>query len=194
MTCKRMNSTSWARRIVLTWTTAALAVVAGYSQTPAIPRQGRLSPDQHFEWRIDDAHDPVRYELVEVGSQRVLATVKDYFYDQGHALAVRHAQGAGVYWNDHSTLVALDEFNYRRAGRLYLFWIQNGKAGPIPFDGLITPPAGAAEARFCVRHGWESATRLSIRLAAQLSSGEVISKGYLIDVSDPTHPKIQPDP
>jgi hypothetical protein len=98
-----------------------------------------------------------------------------------------------VYWNDRSNLVALDELNYRRAGRLYLFWIQDGKARPIPFEGLITPPAGATEARFCVRHGWRSATQLSIRLAAQLSSGEVISKGYMVDVGDPTHPKIQAD-
>jgi hypothetical protein len=190
MNCKRMNSMRWAVRLLVTLSAATLAIGAGHSQTPAIPRQDRLSPDQRYEWRID-AHDPVHYELVEAGGQRVLATVKDYFYDQAHALAVRHAQGAGVYWNDRSTLVALDEFNYRRAGRLYLFWIQNGKARPIPFDGLITPPAGATEARFCVRHGWESATRLSIRLAAQLSSGEVISKGYVIDVADPTHPKVQ---
>ena len=189
-----MHPMRWATRLLLTLSTAAFAAAAGYSQTPAISRRDdRLSPDQRYEWRID-AHDTVRYKLVEAGSRRVLATVKDYFYDQGHALAVRHAQSAGVYWNDRSTLVALDEFNYRRAGRLYLFWIQNGKAKPIPFDGLITPPAGATEARFCVRHGWESATRLSIRLAAQLSSGEVISKGYVIDVNDPVHPKIQPEP
>jgi hypothetical protein len=180
-------------RLVLTLSTVALAINPGYPQTPAIPRQDHLSPDQHYEWRIAP-RDPVHYELVEAGTQRVLTTVRDYFYDQGHALAVRHAQGAGVYWNDRSTLVALDEFNYRRAGRLYLFWIQNGIARPIPFDGLIALPAGATEARFCVRHGWESATHLSVRLAAQLSSGEVISNGYLIDVGDPTHPKIQPEP
>jgi hypothetical protein len=185
-----MNSIRWAMRLLVLLSTGGLAIVAGDGQTPALPGQNRLSPDQRYEWRID-VHDPVRYELVETGVQRVLATVKDYFYDQAHALAVRHAQAVGVYWNDRSTLVALDEFNYRRAGRLYLFWIQNGKARPIPFDGLITPPAGVMEARFCVRHGWESATQLSIRLAAQLTSGEVISKGYVIDVADPTHPKVQ---
>lgn len=189
-----MHPIGWATRFLLTLSITGMVAGAGYSQTPATPRRdARLSPDERYDWRID-ARDPVRYELLEAGSRRVLATVKAYFYNQGHALAVRHAQGAGVYWNDRSTLVALDEFNYRRAGRLYLFWIQNGKARPIPFDGLITPPAGATEARFCVRHGWESATRLSIRLAAQLSSGAVISTGYLIDVGDPTHPKIQPEP
>jgi hypothetical protein len=190
MSYKGMDSIRWAMRLLATLSTAALAIVAAHSQTPAIPRQDRLSPDHRYEWRIN-AHDPVRYELVEAGGQRVLATVKDYFCDQGHALALRHAQGFRVYWNDRSTLVALDEFDYRRAGRLYLFWIQNGKARPIPFDGLITPPAGATEARFCVRHGWESATQLSVRVAAQLKSGQLNSKGYVIDVPDPTHPQVQ---
>ena len=180
-------------RPMLTLYTAALAITAACPQTPVLPRQDRRSPDERYEWRIE-GHDPVRYELVEAGSQRVLATVKDYFYDQGQALALRHAQGVAVYWNDRSNLVALDELNYRRAGRLYLFWIQNGKARPIPFEGLITPPAGATEARFCVRRGWKSATQLFIRLAAQLSSGEVISKGYVIDAGDPTHPKVQAEP
>lgn len=193
MSRNRMNAAGWAIPLMVVLATAALAIAAGHSQVPPLPRHERLSPDRRYEWRIN-VHDPVRYELVETGGGRVLATIKDYFYDQGHALAVRHAQGAGVYWNDRSTLVALDEFNYRRAGRLYLFWMQNGKARPIPFDGLVAPPAGATEARFCVRHGWKFATQLSVRLAAQLSSGEVINKGYLVDVGDPTHPKIEPEP
>ncbi|MBW0000094.1 MAG: hypothetical protein JO015_13415 [Verrucomicrobia bacterium] len=193
MSCHGIRKVRRAAELLPTFFSVMLVIAAVRAQTPAIPRQDRSSPDQRYEWRVD-VHDPVRYELVEAGSGRVLATVRDYFSDQGHALAVRHARGAGVYWNDRSTLVALDEFNFRRAGRLYLFWIQNGKARPIPFDGLITSPAGATEARFCVQHGWESATQLSIRLAAQLSSGEVISKGYLIDVADPIHPKVQAQP
>lgn len=180
-------------KLLPTFFSVVLAVVVGRAQTPAIPRQDRSSPDQRYEWKIN-VHDPVRYELVEAANGIVLATVRDYFSDQGHALAVRHAQGAGVYWNERSTLVALDEYDLRRAGRLYLFWIQNGKAWPIPFDALITLPAGATEARFCVQHGWESATRFSIRLVSRLASGKVISKGYLIDVADPTHPKVQTPP
>ena len=188
-----MNTIGWTMALMLALSTVASAITAGYSQTPVLPRQDRRSPDERYEWRLE-VRDPVRYELVEAGSQRVLATVKDYFYDQGQALAARHAHGVAVYWNDRSNLVALDEVNYLRAGRLYLCWIQNGKARPIPFDGLITPPVGATEARFCVRRGWKSATQLPIRLAAQLSSGEVISWGYMIDVGDPTHPKAQADP
>jgi hypothetical protein len=193
MSYHRSHVMRQATQLLPTFFSAVLAIAAPPAQTPAIPRQDRLSPDQRYEWRIN-VHDPVHYELVEAGSGHVLATVKDYFSDQGHALAVSHAQGAAVYWNDRSTLVALDEFNFRRAGRLYLFWIQNGKARPIPFDGLIIWPAGATEARFCARHGWESATRFSIRSAAQLSSGEVISKDYVVDVADPAHPKVQAEP
>jgi hypothetical protein len=194
MRCESKHFMERAMQLILALSAAAAPIAtAGYAQSRALPPQDRRSPDGHYEWRIE-AHDAVRYELVEAGSRRVLAVVKDYFHDQGHALAARHAQGVRVYWNDRSNLVALDEFDYRRAGRLYLFWIQNGKARPIPFDGLVRPPASATETRFCVRHGWESAARLSIRLAAQLSSGEVISKEYTADLADPTHPKVQTDP
>ena len=152
------------------------------------------SPDQRYAWRVEATRGPVRYELMETDTRRILVAVTDYFSDQeNHALAASHARNVAVYWNDRSTLVALDEFNYRRAGRLYLFWIQRGKANPIRIESLIRTPRATTEARFCVWHGWRSATRISIRLAAQNRTGEVVSKTYLLDLTDPVHPKAQPE-
>lgn len=190
----RIDAIKRAMQIIFIVSAVGAAAVAAYPQTPALPPQDFRSPDRRYEWRIE-AGNPVRYELLaDAGRQRVLTTVNDYFHNQGHALAMRHAQRVRAYWNERSDLVALDEFDYRRAGRLYLFSIQNGKARPVSFDGLVTLPGGASEARFCVRQGWKSATQLSIRLAARLNSGEVINKGYVIDAGDPTHPKVQAEP
>ena len=147
------------------------------------------SPDQHYGWRIR-TENPVRYELTELPGLRVLATVKDYFWDQDQKLAVKHAHRAVVHWNPTSSLVALDEFDNRRAGRLWVFWLKDNQAHPIPFESTIKPPLHTTEKRFCVAQGWRSPTQLSVRLAGRLASGEVISQTYLLDLADPTHPRV----
>src|SRR4051812_45405606 len=102
-----MNAATPIALFVLTLAIAASAIDAVHPQeAPARSGHDRQSPDQRYEWRIE-THDPVRYELVAVANQRILATVRDYFYDQDHTLALRHAQSVAVYWNDRSTLVAL---------------------------------------------------------------------------------------
>jgi hypothetical protein len=154
-----------------------------------VPLDHARSPDQQYEWRVR-TEDPVRYELTELPGLRVLATVKDYFWDQDQKWAVRHAREAIVRWNATSSLVALDEFNYRRAGRLWVFWLKGNQAHPVSFEGAIKAPVRTTEKRFCLAQGWRSPTLLSIRLAAHLASGEVIGKAYLLDLADPTHPKL----
>ncbi|HEY0790282.1 MAG TPA: hypothetical protein VGD78_04380 [Chthoniobacterales bacterium] len=159
-------------------------------QTPVTQPLGNArSPDQHYEWRVR-TDNPVRYELTELPGTRVLATVKDYFWDQGQGLAARHAIRATIRWNATSSLVALDEFNYRRAGRLWVFRLKDNQAHPIPFESATTPLMHTTEKRFCLAEGWRSPTLLSLRLAARLTSGEVISLPYLLDLEEPTHPKV----
>jgi hypothetical protein len=104
--------------------------------------------------------------------------------------AILYAKAVGVYWNQDSNLVALDELNYRRAGYLYFFSIRDGLAKQIE----ISPqkPPDADETRLCADKGWISPLKFSIRQAVKLKNGDFKSDYRSIDFVDLDHPKVQP--
>ena len=157
------------------------------SNNPFAPRGNPKSPNGRYDWVVNTTN-PVRYKLVDTTSGKVLATLKSYFADSGGQEAIRYAQAYGVYWNNDSSLVSLDELNYRRAGKLYFFALQEGKAKPINVDQLIPIPANSVEDRLCADKAWVSPLKFSVRLAMKLKNGEIESKFFVIDFSNLDHP------
>jgi hypothetical protein len=159
------------------------------SNNPYTPRGDPQSPDGRYGWVVSTTN-PVRYELLDTTSRTALATLESYFADSGGAEAVHYAQAYGVYWNKDSSLVALDELNYRRAGKLYFFALEDGKAKPINVDQLIPIPINSVENRLCADRAWISPLKFSVRLAMKLRNGEFKSKFLVIDFSDADHPTV----
>jgi hypothetical protein len=159
------------------------------SNNPYAPRGNPKSPDGHYGWVVNTTN-PVRYELVDTKSRKDLATLKSYFADSAGEEAIRYAQAYGVYWNKDSSLVSLDELNYRRAGKLYFFALEDGKAKPINIDQLIPIPSNSVEDRLCADKAWVSPLKFSVRLAMKLKNGEFESKFFVIDFSDTDHPTV----
>src|SRR5208283_1244853 len=99
--------------------------------------------------------------------------------------ALRYARAVAVYWNKNSNLVALDELNYRRAGDIYFFSIQDGKAKQIEVS--VPKPPDADETRLCADKSWISPTKFSLRQAIRLKDGDFQSKYYTLDLANLDH-------
>jgi len=147
------------------------------------------SPDGLYEWRVTTT-PTIRFELIHIPTENAIATVNAYYRDPDE-MNVRYANAAGFYWNRDSSVVALDELNRRRAGYLYFFVVQGGKAETRRAEQLIPIPK-TEEARLVVDPGWISPTTIRVRLATRYGGSDTTSKFYLIDFSNPDAPKIQP--
>ena len=156
---------------------------------PYTPRGRARSPDGHYEWRVRKV-PTLRYELIDIATGNAIATVNAYYPDPDE-MNIRYANAAGFYWNRGSSVVALDELNRRRAGCLYFFVLQGGKAA-VRRAGQLIPIPKTEEGRLVVDPGWISPTKIRVRLAAQYGGIAPTSKFYLIDFSNPDAPQVQP--
>src|SRR5215472_17406093 len=144
--------------------------VAGYlfGQNPPVvtdpyAARGRTkSSDGKYDWIIREI-PTIRYELSDVATGDAIATVSSY-YPIANAMNVRYANAAGVYWNSDGTVVALDELNRRRAGCLYFFVLNEGKANQYRAEQFISSKKRADEARLVVDPGWVSPTKIRVCL------------------------------
>jgi hypothetical protein len=156
---------------------------------PYAPRGKSKSPDGVYEWVVKT--DPtIRYELIHVGTRTPVATVNSY-YPAPDPMNIRYAHAVGAYWNDASSIVALDELNRRRAGHLYFFILTEKKAREYRPEQFIPIPKTADEARFVVDPGWISPTKIRVRLALKSPGSDPASKYYLIDFSKPGNPVVE---
>jgi hypothetical protein len=160
------------------------------SANPYVARGDPRSPDGKLEWRIKTT-DPVGYELVETASSKTLLTVPAALADAGGEPALRYARAYGVYWNKTGDLVVLDELNFRRAGKIYFYRVQDGQATELLVTQKIPRPAGADEARICADKGWLSPQQFSLRQAVKFRGGEAKSLYYIVDLADAAHPQIR---
>jgi hypothetical protein len=172
-----------------------LAVTAMAQNPPATgdpytSRGNPKSPDGKYEWVVRTT-SPLRYELMSVFDGKVLATVNSYYPD-ANSTNIRYAKAYGVFWNKAGTVVALDELNRRRAGRLYFFILESGAAREIRAENIFTTPANAEESRVVVDPGWLSGTKIGVRQALKTKSGEFFSKYFTVDFGNPDDLKIQP--
>jgi hypothetical protein len=156
---------------------------------PYVPRGNPQSPNGKYEWAVR-TNNPIRYELIDTSNGNAIATVKAYYPDVDSA-NIRYAKANGVFWNWNGTVVALDELNRRRAGRLYFFTLRSGNVHEMPSESIVPIPASADEGRLVVDPGWISRTKIRIRLALKASSGDITSRFYLIDFSDPDRPMVR---
>ena len=153
---------------------------------PYVSRGHPTSPNGKYGCYVRTNY-PIRYELIETSDGKVLATVKAY-YPEVENSNIQYAHAAGVYWNWDGTIVALDELNRRRAGRLYFFILRNGNVREMSSESVVPIPAPAVEGRAVVDPGWTSRTKIRIRLALKARDGEITSRFYLIDFTDPERP------
>jgi hypothetical protein len=160
------------------------------SGNPYTSRGNPKSPDGKYEWVVRTTN-PLRYELMSVLDGKVLATVNAYYPDASSA-NIQYAKAYGVFWNKAGTVVALDELNRRRAGRLYFFILGSGAAREIRAENIFTTPANAEESRVVVDPGWLSGTKIGVRQALKTKSGEFFSKYFTVDFGNPDDLKIQP--
>jgi|HubBroStandDraft_4_1064222.scaffolds.fasta_scaffold483570_1 hypothetical protein len=160
------------------------------TNNPYASRGNPTSPNGRYAWVVA-ANSTVTYQLMDRGNGKTLATIKSYFADSGGPEALRYARAVGVYWNEDSNLVALDELNYRRAGYLYFFSLQDGRAKQI--DISVPKPSNADETRMCADKGWISPEKFSIRQAVKLKNGNFKSDYCNIDFADLNHPNVQPE-
>jgi hypothetical protein len=159
---------------------------------PYASRGDPISPNGKYEWVVRTAY-PIRYELIDRSSGKTIVIVKAYYPDVDSA-NIQFAKANGVFWNLDGTVVALDELNRRRAGRLYFFTLRNGQVHEIPSESVIPIPASADEGRLVVDPGWISRTKIRVRLALKARSAEITSKCFLIDFGDPDRPIVQSVP
>src|ERR1700722_9446928 len=172
-----------------------LAVTAMAQNPPAMgnpytSRGNPKSPDGKYEWVVRTT-SPLRYELMSVLDEKVLATVNAYYPDASSA-NIQYAKAYGVFWNKAGTVVALDELNRRRAGRLYFFILESGAAREIRAENIFRTPASAEEGRVVVDPGWLSETKIRVRQALKTKSGEFFSKYFIVDFGNPDDLKILP--
>ena len=157
---------------------------------PYASRGNPKSPNGKYEWVVRTTN-PLRYELMNVPDGKVLATVNAYYPDANQT-NIQYARAYGVFWNEAGTVVALDELNRRRAGRLYFFILESGAAREIRSENILTTPENAEEGRVVVDPGWVSGTKIRVRQALKTKSGEFISKYFTVDFANPDDLKIQP--
>jgi hypothetical protein len=156
---------------------------------PFAPRGKSKSPDGNYEWIVKTL-PAVRYELINLGTKNAIATVSSYYPDPDET-SMRYANAVGVYWNQDSSVVALDELNRRRAGHLFFFALSGGTAHEYRAEQFVVTPKTADEARFVVDPGWISSTKIRIRLATKTRESDSTSKFFLIDFSNPNAPQVQ---
>jgi hypothetical protein len=156
---------------------------------PYVSRGNPKSPNGKYEWAVR-TNNPIRYELIETSRGTTLATVNAYDADVNSA-NVQYAKANGIFWNRDGTVVALDELNRRRAGRLYFFTLRNGNVREMPSEGIVPIPASTDEGRLVVDPGWVSPTKIRVRLALKGRSGDTTSRYYLIDFNDPDRPTVR---
>jgi hypothetical protein len=157
---------------------------------PYTARGNPKSPDGEYEWTVRTT-DPIRYQLVNVPAGKELATVNAY-YPEANSANIRYAKAFGVFWNKAGTVVALDELNRRRAGHLYFFVLENGTAHEIRSENIFATPSNAEEGRVVVDPGWVSATKIRVRQALKIKSGEFLSQYFTVDFANPDDLQIQP--
>src|SRR6478672_2667159 len=90
---------------------------------PDASRGNPKSPDGAYEWVVR-ADTSIRYELIDHSNRQKIMTVSAYYPDVDSA-NIRYARASGFFWNQDGTIVALDELNRRRAGRLYFFTLRS---------------------------------------------------------------------
>jgi hypothetical protein len=159
------------------------------SGNPYISRGNPKSPNGKYEWIVRTDY-PIRYALIDIASGKTIASVKAYYPDV-YGLNIQFAQAIGVFWNRDGTVVALDELNRRRAGRLYFFTLRDGDVREMPSESILPIAASADEGRLVVDPGWVSRTKIRVRLALQAKSGNTTSRFYDIDFSDPDRPTVR---
>jgi hypothetical protein len=159
---------------------------------PYASRGNATSPNGNYKW-IVKTDDRIWYELVDTSRGKTLVAVKA-FYPEIDSSNIRYANASGVFWNSDGTVVALDELNRRRAGRLYFFTLRNGTFYEIESESIIPIPVSAREGRVVVDPGWVSPVKIRVRLALKTRGGAFVSKYYLIDFTDLDQPKLQAVP
>lgn len=179
-------------RMVILWLIAAAAMAQNPPENgdPYVSRGNPTSPNGKYTW-IVRTDIPIRYELVDTSDGKALAVVKAS-YPENDMLNIQYAKANGVFWNSDGTVVALDELNRRRAGRLYFFTLRNGTVHEIASESIIPIPESAGEGRVVVDPGWVSPARIRVRLALKTRGGTFVSEYYLIDFTDLNQPKLQP--
>jgi len=168
---------------------AAMAQNPPENGDPYVSRGNPTSPNGKYAWivRIDN---PIRYELVDTSDGKTLAVVKAS-YPESDMLNIQYAKANGIFWNSDGTVVALDELNRRRAGRLYFFTLRNGTVHEIASESIIPIPESASEGRVVVDPGWVSPASIRVRLALKRRDGAFVSEYYVIDFTDLNEPKLQ---
>jgi hypothetical protein len=156
---------------------------------PYAPRGKSKSPDGVYEWVVK-TNPKIRYELINISTATPVATVSSYYPDPD-PMNLRYANAFGAYWNNASSIVALDELNRRRAGHLYFFILKEGKAREYRPEELIPISKTADEARFVVDPGWISPTKIRVRLAMKSGGTGPASKYYLIEFANPDNPRVE---
>jgi hypothetical protein len=157
---------------------------------PYATRGNAKSPDGKYEWIVKSS-PTIQYELIDTATKNAIATVKSYYPDRDE-MNVRYANAVGAYWNQDSSVVALDELNRRRAGYLYFFTLTNGKVRKFRAEQFVPLPKTFDEARFAIDGGWISPVKIRIRLAEKSVRSNPKSIFYVIDFSNPNSPQIQP--
>ena len=187
-----MNCTTMRMLTIFLLAVSAQAQNPPETGDPYVSRGNPKSPNGKYEWAVRTNY-PIRYELIETSSGKTLATVRAYYPDVDCA-NVQYAKANGVFWNRDGTIVALDELNRRRAGRLYFFSLRNGSARETPSESIVPISASADEGRLVIDPGWISSTKIRVRLALKGSSGDATSRYYLIDFSEPDRPLVRSTP
>jgi hypothetical protein len=158
---------------------------------PYAPRGNPKSPDGKYQWTVRTTN-PICYELMNVPEGKPLARVNAY-YPEANGMNIQYAKAYGVFWNKAGTIVALDELNRRRAGHLYFFILENGRAREIRSERIFATPWNAEEGRVVVDPGWVSGTRIRVRQALKTKSGEFLSHYFTVDFAQPDDLLTQPD-
>jgi hypothetical protein len=183
-----MNSNIMRMLMISLLAVSAAAQNPPESGNPYNSRGNPKSPNGKYEWIVRTDY-PIRYELIDISSGKTIAVVKAYYPDVDGA-NIQFAKAIGVFWNRDGTVVALDELNRRRAGRLYFFILRNGDVREMPSESILPIPTFADEGRLVVDPGWISRTKIRVRLALQARSGNTTSRFYYIDFSDPDRPMV----
>ena len=160
------------------------------SGDPYLQRGKSTSPDGKYEWRVY-VTDEVRYQLINLQTGKGMAAVNAYYPDPNSS-NLHYAKAYGVFWNEDGTIVALDELNRRRAGKLYFFVLRGGMVSEIRSEKLIPLPADADEGRLVVDPGGVSSTAIRVRQAVKTRKGEFASRYFTIGFANPDMPEVEP--
>jgi hypothetical protein len=155
---------------------------------PYVPRGKPSSPNGEYMIAVKTS-PKIGYDLIEKTTSRAVASVEAY-YPEANEFNEKYAKAIGVFWNANGNVVALDELNRRAAGYLYFLVLHNGTVAEIKADSLIPIPRSAELGRTVVDKGWISPTKVTLRLSLT-EGGEHTDTFYIVDFSDPRHPKAQ---